>query len=398
MYCSKPRVGKTYPSWSVDRHHGKAVIFLVLASILSFCSCSGKPSARPPVAPDVEVCPVIQQDVSLYGEWIGSLDGYVNAEIRPQVTGYLIKQTYQEGDVVRKGDVLFEINPRPFQAVLDQAKGQLAQAEAQLGKAKLDVERDTPLAKARAIPQRQLDDEIQTKLANEAAVVAARATVEQAQINLGFTKVTSLVDGIAGIAQMQVGSFVGQNSLLTTVSQVDPIKAYFMVSEQEYLDFNRRFPSDASREAEMERQQLELILADGTTYPQKGKIYFADRQVNQGTGTIRIAGLFANPRNILRPGQYGRVRTATKIAKGALLVPQRAVTELQGSYQLAVVDGDNKVDLRTVKVGEQVGTQWIITDGLKPGERVVAEGVEKVRTGMQVNPKPFAAATDVAER
>jgi RND family efflux transporter MFP subunit len=398
MCCNKSRVGKTCPSWSMDMDHGKAVIFLVLTSILSFGGCSGKPSAPPPVAPDVEVCPVIQKDVSLYGEWIGTLDGYVNAEIRPQVTGYLIKQAYQDGDVVPKGAVLFEINPRPFQAVLDQAKGQLAQAEAQLGKAKLDVERDTPLAQARAIPQRQLDDDIQARLANEAAVVAARAAVEQAQINLGFTKVTSLVDGIAGMAQLQVGSFVGQSSLLTTVSQVDPIKVYFTVSEQEYLAFNQRFPSDASREAEEERLQLELSLADGTTYPQKGKFYFADRQVNQGTGTIRIAGLFANPRNILRPGQYGRVRTATSIAKGALLVPQRAVTELQGSYQLAVVDGDNTVDIRTVKVGEQVGTLWIIADGLKPGERVIAEGVEKVRTGMRVNPTPFAAATDVAER
>jgi RND family efflux transporter MFP subunit len=398
MYCNTLRVGKTCPSWPTDMPHGKAVIFLALTSMLSFGGCTGQPSAPPPVAPDVEVSQVIQKDVPLYGEWIGTLDGYVNAEIRPQVTGYLIKQTYQEGDVVRKDAVLFEINPRPFQAVLDQAKGQLAQAEAQLRKAKIDVERDTPLAQAKAIPQRQLDDETQTMLANEAAVVAARAAVEQAQINLGFTKVASLVEGLTGIAQLQVGSFVGQSSLLTTVSQVDPIKAYFTVSEQEYLDFNRRFPSNASREAEEERLQLELILADGTTYPQKGKFYFADRQVNQGTGTIRIAGLFTNPRNILRPGQYGRIRTVTSIAKGAVLVPQRAVTELQGSYQLAVVDGDNKVNIRTVKVGEQVGTLWIIADGLKPGERVIAEGVEKVRTGMQVNPTPFAATTEVAER
>jgi membrane fusion protein (multidrug efflux system) len=398
MYCNTPRGEKTCPSWSVATHPGNGVIFLVLTSILAFGGCSGQPSAPPPVTPDVAVSPVVQKDVPLYGEWIGTLDGYVNAEIRPQVSGYLVKQTYQDGDAVRKGAVLFEINPRPFQAALDQAKGKLAQAEAQLGKAKIDVERDTPLAKAKAIPQRQLDDDIQALLGSEAAVAAARAAVEEAQINLGFTKVTSLVDGIAGIAQMQVGSFVGQSSLLTTVSQVDPIKAYFTVSEQEYLAFNRRFPSDASRAAEEERLQLELILADGTTYPQKGKFYFADRQVNQGTGTIRIAGLFANPGNVLRPGQYGRIRTATNLAKGALLVPQRAVTELQGSHQLAVVDGDNKVDIRTVKVGEQVGALWIIADGLKPGERVIAEGADKVRTGMQVNPMPFAAAAAVAER
>ena len=398
MYCNTPRGEKTCPRWSVATHPGKGVIFLVLTCILAFCSCTGKPGAPPPVVPDVEVSPVIQKDVPLYGEWIATLDGYVNAEIRPQVSGYLIKQTYQEGDVVRKGAVLFEINPRPFEAALDEAKGRVAQLEARLARAEADVTRDERLLPKGAASQKDLDTAIADQGEARAGLQSARAAVEQAQINLGFTKVTSLVDGIAGIAQMQVGSFVGQSSLLTTVSQVDPIKAYFTVSEQEYLAFNQRFPSDTSRVAEEERLQLELILADGTTYPHKGKFYFADRQVNQGTGTIRIAGLFANPGNILRPGQYGRIRTVTSIAKGALLVPQRAVTELQGSYQLAVVDGDNKVDIRTVKVGEQVGSLWIIADGLKPGERVIAEGVEKIRTGMQVNPKPFAAASAVAER
>jgi membrane fusion protein (multidrug efflux system) len=340
--------------------------------------------------PDVAVVDVMQKDVPIYSEWIATLDGYVNAKIQPQVTGYLIKQNYVEGSFVRKGEALFEIDPRPFHAALDQAKAQLAQAEAQLGKAALDVERDTPLAQARAIAQSQLDNDIQAKLGAKASVEAAKAAVEQAQLNLEFTEVRSLVDGIAGIAKGQIGDLVGPSTLLTTVSQVNPIKAYFTVSEQEYLDFNRRFPTEASREAERKQLQLELILADGTTYPPKGTIYFADREVNPSTGAIRIAGLFPNPGNILRPGQYGRVRTAIRTKQGALLVPQRAVTELQGSYQVAVVGSDNKVSIRPVKVGERIGLMWIIDEGLKPGERVVAEGVQKVRQGAAVNPKPFA--------
>ncbi len=367
------------------------LLLAVFAFLLSG-GCRNNQAAPSMGPPDVEVTDVMQKDVPIYGEWIATLDGYVNAKIQPQVTGYLIKQSYTEGSFVRKGEVLFEIDPRPFHAALDQAKAQLAQAEAQLGKATLDVERDTPLAQAKAIAQSQLDNDVQAKLGAKAFVEAAKATVEQAQLNLEFTQVRSLVDGIAGIARGQIGDLVGPNTLLTTVSQVNPIKAYFTVSEQEYLDFNRRFPTEASREAERRQLQLELILADGTTYPQKGTVYFADREVNPSTGAIRIAGLFPNPGNILRPGQYGRVRTATRMKQGALLVPQRAVTELQGSYQVAVVGSDNKVSIRPVKVGERIGTMWIIDVGLKPGERVVAEGVQKVRQGAAVNPKPFAAA------
>ena len=371
----------------------KLPLLLFAVSVLLLGGCGGKQAAPPPAPLDVEVVDVMQKDVPIYGEWVATLDGYVNAQIQPQVSGYLIRQNYKEGSPVRKGEVLFEIDPRPFQAALDQARAQLAQAEAQLGKTQLDVERDTPLAKERAIAQSQLDNDMQAKLAAKALVESAKAQVEQAQLNLEFTNVRSLVDGIAGIAAGQVGNLVGPNTLLTTVSQVDPIKAYFTVSEREYLDWNRRFPTENTREAARKSLRLELILADGTTYTHEGTVYFADRQVDQNTGAIRIAGLFPNPGNILRPGGYGRVRTAVRTQPNALLVPQRAVSELQGGYQVAVVDDQNKVSIRTVKVGERAGTQWIIDEGLKRGERVVAEGVQKVRPGMTLNPKPFGEDT-----
>jgi RND family efflux transporter MFP subunit len=372
-----------------------SVIAMLAISLLPFAGCGKSTNASPALPPPtVEVVDVMQKDVPIYSEWVATLDGYVNAQIQPHVSGYLTKQNYREGSLVKKGEVLFEIDPRPFRAALNQAKAQLGQAEAQLGKAKQDVERDTPLAQAKAIAQSQLDNDIQAKLGAQASVEAAKALVEQAELNLEFTKVTSLVNGIAGIAQVQMGNLVGPNSVLTSVSQVDPIKTYFTVSEQEYLDFNRRFPTQASREAETRRVQLELILADGTVYPKKGTVYFADREVNPTTGAIRIAGLFPNPGNILRPGQFGRVRTSTQTRQGALLVPQRAVSELQGSYQVAVVGSDNKVNIRPVKVGERVGTMWIIEEGLKPGERVVVEGLQKVRPGAPVNPKPMDASKE----
>jgi membrane fusion protein (multidrug efflux system) len=328
----------------------------------------------------------MQQDVPIYSEWVATLDGYVNAQIQPHVSGYIIKQNYREGSVVRKGDVLFEIDPRPFKAALDQAKAQLAQAESQLGKASLDVERDTPLAQAKAIAQSQLDTEIQAKLGAQAVVQAARASVEQAQLNLEWTKVTSLISGIAGIAQVQMGNLVGPTSILTSVSQVDPIKAYITVSEQEFTDFHRRFPTESSVEEQRKRMPLQLILADGSVYERTGTISFADREVNAATGAIRIAGLFPNPNNLLRPGGYGRVRLSAKTQMGALLVPQRSVIELQGSHQVAVVGNDNKVSIRPVAVGERVGKQWIITEGVKAGERVIVEGLLKVKDGVPVNP------------
>ena len=359
-------------------------ILLLGCSLLFLGGCSGGKAASVPPPPVVEVANVVQQDTPIFSEWVAILDGYVNAQIQPHVSGYIIRQNYKEGSVVRKGDVLFQIDPRPFKAALDQAKGQLAQAEAQLGKARLDVQRDTPLAQARAIAQSQLDTEIQAKLGTQALVQAAKANVEQAQLNLEWTQVTSLINGIAGIAQVQIGNLVGPSSVLTSVSQVDPIKTYFTVSEQEFTDFHRRFPTEQSVAEQRKRIPLQLLLADGSVYERPGTIYFADREVNPATGTIRIAGVFPNPNNLLRPGGYGRVRASAKTQSGALLVPQRAVIELQGSRQVAVVGNDNKVSIRPITVGERVGKLWIVTEGLKPGERVVVEGLMKVRDGAPV--------------
>ena len=359
-------------------------VLLLGCSLLFLGGCSGGKAASAPPPTVVEVATVVQQDTPIYSEWVAILDGYVNAQIQPHVSGYIIRQNYKEGSVVRKGDVLFQIDPRPFKAALDQAKGQLAQAEAQLGKARLDVQRDTPLAQARAIAQSQLDTEIQAKLGTQALVQAAKANVEQAQLNLEWTQVTSLINGIAGIAQVQIGNLVGPSSVLTSVSQVDPIKTYFTVSEQEFTDFHRRFPTEQSVAEQRKRIPLQLLLADGSVYERPGTIYFADREVNPATGTIRIAGVFPNPNNLLRPGGYGRVRASAKTQSGALLVPQRAVIELQGSRQVAVVGNDNKVSIRPIMVGERVGKFWIVTEGLNPGERVVVEGLMKVRDGAPV--------------
>jgi RND family efflux transporter MFP subunit len=369
---------------------------------------SGTATAKPP---DVDVAEVERKDVALYSEWIGTLEGVVNADVRAQVTGYLLRQDYKEGALVKKGQLLFEIDPRPFQAALDQAQGQLAQARAQLANAEavqrrtqLDVERYTPLAKEQAASQQDLDNAVQNNLAAKATVATAEAqiqtaeaAVETAKLNLGFTRLIAPIDGIAGEARLQVGALVNTSSdPVTTVSTVDPIKVYFTVSESEYLDFNRRFPNDAERAAQLKKMPLALILADGTTYQHPGSIYFAERAVNQGTGAIRIAGLFPNPRNILRPGGYGKVRAATRLQEDALLVPQRAVAELQGIYQVALVDSENKVSMQMIEVGSQVGSRWIIEKGLKPGQRVIAEGLQKVRAGMRVNPRPFALETTEA--
>jgi RND family efflux transporter MFP subunit len=368
---------------------------LVAGFTLAMLGCGRTQAAAPSPPPEVRVAPVAQQDVPVYSEWVSTLDGYVNAEIRPQVSGYIIKQNYKEGSLVRKGQVLFEIDPRPFKAALDRAKGELAQAEAQLGKSALDVERDTPLAKARAIAQSQLDNEIQAKLGAQAAIESNRAIVEQAELNLEWTKVTSLIDGIAGIAQVQVGNLVGLNSVLTSVSQVDPIKAYFPISEQAYVLAQKQSSAVSSKHTiSFFGNSLDLILTDGSIFAHKGKILLADRQVDPNTGTIRIVAAFPNPGNILRPGQYGRVHVETNMKKDALLVPQSAVAQSQGSYQVAVVGGDHKVSMRTVKPGETVGTMWVIDEGLKPGEQVVVEGLQRLKEGTLVTSKPAQPARE----
>jgi len=381
-----------------------ALCLIVLGLIVGTMRPKHVSGAQPGASPDVEVVQVEQKDVPILGEWIGTLDGLVNADVRAQVTGYLQRQGYQEGAFVKKGQLLFQIDPRPFQAALDQAQGQLAQATAMLANAEavqhrteLDVNRYTPLAQEQAASQQDLDNAVQNNLAAKAAVETAKAqikssaaAVETAKINLEFTQLVSPIDGIAGQAQLQVGALVNPSSgPVTSVSTVDPIKVYFTVGEPQYLAWRKRFPTEASRLEADKNLRLQLILADGSTYAHEGTFYFADRQVNESTGAIRIAGLFPNPGSVLRPGGYGKVRAVIRLQHDALLVPQRAVSELQGGYQVAVVDGDNKVSIRTVTVGDRVGALWVIAEGLHPGERVVVEGVQKVRPGVQVNPKPF---------
>jgi RND family efflux transporter MFP subunit len=411
---------------------------------------------------DVEVVRVRQQSVPISSEWVGTLDGMVNADIRSQVSGYLLRQYYTEGSSVTKGQMLFEIDPRPYQAALDTARGRLAQAEGQLaqansqlsqaqarvaqavsqmsqveaqvtlaeanqGKTQLDLSRNTALVKQGVVSREEYDNALQANRATaaqvnavkaglntaaaqiqgakadegtaRAGIVAARAQVEAAkaevrtaEFNLGLTKIVSPVDGVAGIAQAQVGDLVNPNGgVLTTVSTLNPIKAYFTLSEQEYLAFTKRNPTQGEQDAANRLLELELVLADGTTYPERGRFFLADRQVDPKTGAIRMAGIFPNSANMLRPGQYGRVRAVTSTREGALLVPQRAVTELQGSYQVAVVGDDKKVSIRTVKVGERVGSMWIIAEGLQSGENVIAEGTQKVKQGVTVNPIPYEA-------
>jgi RND family efflux transporter MFP subunit len=376
---------------------GLVVIALVVQTLRPK-HASGAGAAAPP---DVMVAQVKQKDVPIYGEWIGTLDGFVNADVRAQVTGYLVRQPYQEGALVSKGQLLFEIDPRPFQAALDQAEGQLAQATAQLANAEavqvrtqLDVERYTPLAKEQAASQQDLDNATQNNLAAKATVATAKAqiktaeaAVETAKLNLGFTQLTAPISGIAGQAQLQVGALVNPSSTpVTTVSTLDPIRDYFTVSEQDYIELQKQFAS-----SDRQRWKLQLILADGTIYPHEGAFYFASRAVDQNTGAIQLAALFPNPGNVLRPGQYGKVRAVVRIEKGALLVPQPAVAELQGNYQVDVVGEDGKIAIRPVKVGDRIGTMWIIQDGLKPGERVVAEGQQTLLPGMIVRPKPFVS-------
>jgi RND family efflux transporter MFP subunit len=444
-----------------------AVCAAVLAVFVVIIARPGKQVSKAAPATTVEVVRVKQQSVPISSEWVGTLDGMVNADIRAQVSGYLLRQDYKEGAPVSKGQLLFEIDPRPYQAALDTSRGRLAQAESQLaqaesqlaqaqarvaqaesqssqveaqvavaeanqGKTQLDLSRNAALVKDGVVSREEYDNALQANRATSAQVSAARASlktaaaqiqgakadertarsgiaaaraqvaaaqaeVRTAEFNLSLTRIVSPVDGIAGIAQAQVGNLVNpQGGVLTTVSTLDPIKAYFTLSEQEYLAFTKRNPTLGEQNAANRQLELELVLADGSVYPEKGRFYLADRQVDPKTGAIRMAGVFPNPSNALRPGQYGRVRAVTSTRDAALLVPQRAVSELQGSYQVAVVGDDKKVSIRTVGVGERVGQMWVITEGLQPGESVVAEGTQKVKQGAAVNPIPYEANTAAA--
>lgn len=350
---------------------------------------AGQAAAAPPQALPVSVVKIEPAEVPITDEWVGTMDGYVNAQIQPQASGYLIKQDYKEGSLVSKGQVLFEIDPRPFQAALDQAEGQLGQAKAQLGLAEINVKRDTPLAQAHAIAQSQLDTEVQTRLQAEASVKTAEAAIETAQLNLGFCQVRSLITGVAGQATVQVGNLVNGQSVLTSVSQLDPIKVYFSISDSEYLALTHQASTGSGDLLKgAARVPLSLTLSNGDEYPSKGHIVFVDRQVNSQTGAIRIAAAFPNPHNTLRPGQFGRVKANTEVRQHALVVPQAAIYDFQGQPVVYTVTADNKVHANQVAPGPEYGQGRVINSGLEPGATVIVDNIQKIKEGMPVNPQP----------
>jgi RND family efflux transporter MFP subunit len=380
--------------WKFSRNCSRGLLCGAALFLAFITGC--KPTLPPPGPPEVQIVPVAQKDVPCFREWVGSCDGSTNASIRAQITGYVWRKAYQEGREVKRGDLLFEIDPRPFEAILSQAQANLSQAEAQQGKTQLDVNRYTPLAKEQAISQQELDDAVQANLAAKAQVLSCKAAVQQAQLNVDFTKITSLINGVAGIAKADVGDLVSPGGGdLATVSTMDPIKVNFFLSEQEYLYAVKRPDASGWREGG-KGPDLQLLLADGSTYDHHGLIDAVDRQVDDKTGTIHLTALFPNPgkTKILRPGLFVRVRAMVGTLTGALVIPQRAVSELQGKYLVAVVGNDHKVSIRPVKVGERTGSDWVIEESLQAGEQVVVEGVQKAREGMIVVPKPYNATAD----
>jgi membrane fusion protein (multidrug efflux system) len=364
---------------------------LTVACTLGVPACS-KPPPPAQQAPEVRVAEVVKQDVPVSSEWVGTTDGYINAQIRAKVQGYLLTKEYREGSTVKAGQLLYQLDPRQYQADLDKALGDLAQAKANLQRSKLNEQKYRPLVAVGAVSRREYDDTLQEVRANQAAVEAAQASVEAAKLNVEWTRITSPIDGVVGITQAQIGDLISPATIMTTVSQVDPIKVYFPISEQEYLKFAEgidhfRRTGDASR-----APTFELILANGDIFPHQGKPAAVNRQVEAQTGTIQIEALFDNPDYLLRPGQFARVRAVTETLKGALVVPQRAVQEVQGSHQVAVVKPDDTVQIRGVTTGPRYENLWVISDGVKPGERVVAEGLQKLRDGAKVQPKPYVEA------
>ena len=361
-----------------------AVVLMALAAAVA----CGQRTPPPPPLPEVETTPVVLRDVPLVTEWIGTLDGSVNAAIRPKVEGYVRRQVYHEGQYVRRGTVLFDIDPRQFRASVNQARGLVGQAQAQLDKANRDVERFTPLAADRAISQQELDNALSAQRNAKAAVDSARAAADQAALSLGWTQVTSPIDGIVGAALHQVGDLVNSQTVMTTVSTVDPIRVTFGISEREYMRYAGRF--NASGTASAAAAALRLVLDDGSEFAQPGRVVFTDREVDPKTGTMTVKGVFPNPGNVLRPGQYGKVRAELDTLKAALLVPQRAVSELQGGFRVAVVKADHTVEMRPVETGPRVGTLWVIEKGLRAGEDVVVAGLQFVRPGTPVKARPAA--------
>ncbi len=360
----------------------------IMVAAIATAGCGGKHEAPPPPPADVVVATVEAKDVAVHSDWVGTTDGSVNAQIRARVQGYLESQNYREGTVVAPGTLLFTIDARPYRVALDAAKGDLGRADAQLTKTQQDVARYTPLAKEAAISQQELDDAVQANRAAKAAVDSARAGVEKAQLDVDWTQLKSPIGGVAGISVAQVGDLIGENTVLTTVSQLDPIKVSFPVSEQEYLRYADRIQLDGSQR----QGTLELVLADGAVYPERGTATVANRQVDVKTGTLLVVSLFPNPRNLVRPGQYAKVRAAMETKRDAVVVPQRAVQEVQGTYQVAVVGAENKVSIRSVKTGARIDNAVIIEEGLASGERIVVDGLQRVRDGAVVNPKPVEPA------
>jgi RND family efflux transporter MFP subunit len=355
-----------------------------LAILFALTACGTTELAAPP-PPQVVVAPVVQRDVPITSEWVGTIDGYNNAQIRAKVEGYLESRDYEEGRLVKAGQMLFTIDPREFRAALQDARGQLGRAEALLGKTRQDVARYGPLSEEGAVSRKEYDDAVQAARAGAAAVESGRAAVEKAQLDLDWSEVRSPIDGIAGLALAQIGDLVSPSTLLTTVSQLDPVKVTFPVSEREYLRYadvlsarlNGAPPADGG-------PQAELILADASVYPERGRLIAANREVDPQTGSILLQAAFPNPRMLLRPGQFARVRAVTETRRNALLVPQRAIQELQGNYRVAVLGDDDTVSVRTVKVGPRVGSEWIVEEGVAPGARVVVEGLQRVRDGVKV--------------
>jgi RND family efflux transporter MFP subunit len=370
-----------------------AVVVIAVGSAPTGCSKKETAAVGPP---EVLVTEATTRDVPVYREWIGTIDGSENAEIRARVTGYLMKRDYEEGSLVKKGQLLFEIDPRPFEAALAQAKSELEQAKAAALAAAADKERNDKLFAQKVISEQEHTNKTQLNEASQAKVQALEAAVEEAQLNLNFCKITAPVDGIVGISKAQVGDLVGtgNNVLLTSISTLDPAKIVFPVSEADYLGASQRVQETLNKPFTQRSESIELILADGSTFPNKGKVLSVDRQVQALTGTILVTALVRNPGSLLRPGFFARARIIAETLKDAVVVPQRAVSEVQGTYQLGVVGADGKAEIRPVKVGPRIGTDWVITSGLKPGEKVIVEGLQKIRSGAPVVAKPWTPASE----
>jgi membrane fusion protein (multidrug efflux system) len=373
-----------------------SLLLLSAAATFWLAACGSKETAGPPPPPEVLVTEAATRDVPVYREWIGTLDGSENAEIRARVTGYLIKRNYAEGSLVKKGDTLFEIDPRPFQAALEEAKSNLDEAIAGQVATQAEADRSKDLFQKKAISEKEYINKTQLNQSALSKIAALKANVDQAQLNLNFCRIESPVDGIAGIAQAQVGDLVGgaNNSVLTSVSTLDPMKIVFPVSESDYLAAAQRVEQTLSKPPDQRPQSIELILADGKPFAHKARLLSVDRQVNAATGTILVTALVANPGSVLRPGFFARARIVAKVLKDAVVVPQRAVSEVQGSYQLGIVDAEGKAEIRPVKVGDRIGTDWVISSGLKPGEKVVVEGLQKIKAGVPVVAKPWTPPTE----